>query len=261
MKNNLDYYPHFREADRNAKFKALRAEYGWAGEGRFWALNNRIADADGCWLDLSKEYKLGALATDLDFARSELEQFLTFLAKNCELIIRKDGKITTEILQETLSQTQKKRTAARMRWERRVCAKGGASPEVRENEGFAGANTSPEVGHRVKERKGKESKENNTARFLADFVSYWNALGRRQILETDIPPKQWLALEDMVKRGIDMQRDVFDKLSDWNLKEQDTFSYVWVLENWEKLYAREPFESEKEKLDRILSEKGAENDA
>ena len=47
MKNNIEYYRHHAQSDTHPKFKMLRNEYGWAGEGKFWALNNRIALAEG----------------------------------------------------------------------------------------------------------------------------------------------------------------------------------------------------------------------
>ena len=79
MKKNIEFYPHFAASDQHAKFKMLRVEFGWAGEGKFWALNNRIAQADNCCLDVSKKYNKAALASDLDFNLEEFDKFIVFL--------------------------------------------------------------------------------------------------------------------------------------------------------------------------------------
>ena len=59
MKKNIEYYRHFSGADQHPKFEMLRAKYGWSGDGKFWALNNRIALASNCILDLSKKRRHG----------------------------------------------------------------------------------------------------------------------------------------------------------------------------------------------------------
>ena len=101
MKNNIEYYRHSAQSDQHPKFKMLRNEYGWAGEGKFWALNNRIAQAEGCILDISKKYNKASLANDLDFSIEELEKFVMFLVKDCELIFEtKAGGLTSEQVQE-----------------------------------------------------------------------------------------------------------------------------------------------------------------
>ena len=101
MKNNIEYYRHSAQSDQHPKFKMLRLEYGWAGEGKFWALNNRIAQAEGCILDITKKYNKVILATDLDFSLEELDKFIAFLVNDCQLIVEtKTGGITTEQVQE-----------------------------------------------------------------------------------------------------------------------------------------------------------------
>ena len=56
MKNNIDYYRHEVDAHNNAKIKMLRTKYGWAGEGKFWALNGIIGQAENCEFDISKKF-------------------------------------------------------------------------------------------------------------------------------------------------------------------------------------------------------------
>ena len=102
MKNNIDYYRHKTHSHDHWKFKALRREFGWAGEGKFWALNNMIADAENCRLDLATEKRKKHIAADLDFSPPDFEKYIHFLEHDCELIINEDGFITTEMTQDVL---------------------------------------------------------------------------------------------------------------------------------------------------------------
>lgn len=109
MKNNIEYYQHFTNSDQHPKFKMLRVKYGWAGEGKFWALNNRIGLADDCVLDLSKKYNIASIAYDLDFTLEEFNDFIQYLNDDCNLITLKDNKITTQITKENLDKVMNKR--------------------------------------------------------------------------------------------------------------------------------------------------------
>jgi len=159
MKQNIEFYPHYATSDQHAKFKMLRVEFGWAGEGKFWALNNRIAQADKCCLDVSKKYNKAALASDLDFSMEEFDKFILFLKDDCELISEcEEGIITTDIVIETFDKVMKDRGEARARYRRASGEKG---------------KTSGEKTYRVKERKGKESKVNNyTKVFEVFYIQY-----------------------------------------------------------------------------------------
>jgi len=76
MKKNIEFYPHYANSDQHAKFKMLRVQFGWEGEGKFWALNNRIAQSEDCCLNISKKYNKAALASDLDFKLDEFDVFI-----------------------------------------------------------------------------------------------------------------------------------------------------------------------------------------
>lgn len=120
MKNNLDFFTHYTEASRNRKFKTLRAKYGYAGQGRFWHLNEIIAESDNCRLDLSDEMAKASLADDLKLTIDELMEFIAYLEERCKLIQRDEsGAVTTEQTQEDLSRVMKAREDARERANRR----------------------------------------------------------------------------------------------------------------------------------------------
>lgn len=110
LKNNISYYRHEVHSHNHWKFKVLRKKYGWAGEGKFWALNNIIAASENCYLDISTEAKKISVAVDLDFDLVEFEEFINFLISNCKLIKFVDTDIfTNDIIQETLVMASGKR--------------------------------------------------------------------------------------------------------------------------------------------------------
>lgn len=110
MKNNIDFYQHYANADQHPKFKMLRVQFGWSGEGKFWALNNRIAQSENCCLDISKKYNKASIANDLDFNIQEFDLFIEFLKDDCELIDEcEPGIITTDIIQENFDKVSEKR--------------------------------------------------------------------------------------------------------------------------------------------------------
>lgn len=113
MKNNISYYPHKVVSHGHWKFKALRKKFGWAGEGKFWALHNFICDSEDCCLLLEDEEKFLSIAADIDLSPEELHVFLDFLLTKCKLLIKQENKITTETAQETLAEVMAKRTYQR----------------------------------------------------------------------------------------------------------------------------------------------------
>lgn len=113
MKNNLDFYYHYSDSHEHPKFELLRSKYDWAGEGKFWALNNFIARSENTILDLNKLYNKGAIATKLKFTIEEFEEFLQFLSSECNLIIYKNGLITTDIVTNCYKEVSQKREKSR----------------------------------------------------------------------------------------------------------------------------------------------------
>ena len=154
MKNNLDYYQHYSNSHQHPKFKMLRVKYGWAGEGRFWALNNMIAEAENCMLDLNKEYNKASIAVDLGLSIDELNEFLQYLSENCNLIISDAGIITTGIVRENLTHTNLDREAARNRY---YLGKKSENDEISpENE-----DTSEEKIYKLNQTKLNQTKDEN----------------------------------------------------------------------------------------------------
>jgi len=135
MKNNIKYYRHEVNSHNHGKFKALRAKYGWAGEGQFWALNNMIGEADGCELDLKKGYNRLSIATDLGMSPEQFDEYIQYLADSCHLITLTDGVISTEMTQSCLEEATKERDRAAKKWDRKKVSaeKSKTSAENSEN--------------------------------------------------------------------------------------------------------------------------------
>ena len=167
MKNNIEYYRHSAQSDSHPKFKMLRNEYGWAGEGKFWALNNRIAQAEDCLLDISKKYNKASLANDLEFKVDELDQFIEFLINDCELVfMTEDGFLTNKTIQENFLNVQDNRKRNKDYYEKslikdKVNKLKQTESDIQETETDIQL---PElIQSKVKESKGKERKINQEA--------------------------------------------------------------------------------------------------
>ncbi len=114
MKRNINYYQHYTDSHNHWKFKLLRSKLGWSGEGRFWALNNMIASADDCTLDLNRKNLKASVMFDLGMSQEEFDEFINVLTNECELILNLDGIITTEIVRDNLQEVMKQRERARL---------------------------------------------------------------------------------------------------------------------------------------------------
>ena len=159
MKNNIDFYQHYATADQHPKFKMLRVEFGWEGEGKFWALNNRIAQAENCCLDISKKYNKAAIANDLDFNIKGFDEFIEYLLNDCELIREcSPGTITTDIVQENFERVMVNREKARERKQRSLEKVSKGSGEQSKSSG-------------ERNKKVKESKVNNI--YTPNFLKFW----------------------------------------------------------------------------------------
>lgn len=181
MKNNIDFYQHYANADQHPKFKMLRVQFGWAGEGKFWALNNRIAQSEDCCLDLSKKYNKAAVASDLDFNIKEFDEFIEFLLNDCELINEcSQGLITTEIVQENFNKVMGNREAARLRKQRAIEKVSKGSGELSKGSGDQNKKVKESKG-KVKEintppnpQGGKSSKSKNVNETICRIITYLN---------------------------------------------------------------------------------------
>lgn len=158
MKTNLLYYTHEVNSHHHPKFKILRKKYGWAGEGRFWALNNLIADSKLCILDLSRDFVRKSIAADLDLTLEEFEEFIQFLIHECELLDELNPQqVTTDDVQKCLDEVNKRRRFDRERKQKRA----DSTTETTENQPEKENSTKekPVSAYKVKESKGSKGKK------------------------------------------------------------------------------------------------------
>ena len=137
MKDNLPYFSHDNNARNHPKMKALIAEFGYEGYGRFWALNERIAETSGACIDISKKVNKLDLARELGLDGNGLDRFLSFLSDaEIDLINIVDGKITTDRINELHTKVNKKRKKQRKDENEEI---GGENTEIdSENEEIGG---------------------------------------------------------------------------------------------------------------------------
>jgi hypothetical protein len=94
--------------------KALIAQFGPAGYGRFWMLNEFISQAPEAMLDLSRKVIMLDVAGDLGFNLEELTEFLCFLSDpEIDLIHYENGIVWTDRTQENYKTVRTERERKR----------------------------------------------------------------------------------------------------------------------------------------------------
>ncbi len=136
----------------------LRVKYGWEGEGKFWALNNMIADSDQCQLDLSRKFIVADILDLFQMQHDEFTNFINFLVEDCELINRVGDIITTETVQENYSKVMSKRVRNKTDYEAKTTEPEIQNSEIPINSFIQNFQTSENIQSKVKESKVKESK-------------------------------------------------------------------------------------------------------
>ena len=166
MKNNLPYFSHDNNARNHPKMQALIAEYGYEGYGRFWALNERIAESDGAFFDISKKVNKLALAKELNLDSAGLDNFLSFLADpEIDLINFEKGIITTDRINDLHAKAMESREEAKKRKEKKQ--KQESSPNFSENNSEK-QESSPNFFRdkkREEEKREEETKQENSEDF------------------------------------------------------------------------------------------------
>jgi len=116
MKDTLLFFSHDNNARNHPKMKALIAEFGYEGYGRFWALNERIAETSGACIDISKKVNKLDLAKELNLDGVGLDRFIAFLSDpEIDLINLIDNKISTDRINELYTGVMKNREDERVK--------------------------------------------------------------------------------------------------------------------------------------------------
>jgi hypothetical protein len=138
LKNNINFFTHEVCASEHRKFLILRTYYGegdkgWAMEGRFWRLNSLIGKADECKIDLNLKGEKARIAHDLGLGLKELDEFLTVLEVESELINSDNGVIWTDQTQEDLERAMSSRKSQKDRRNRALPNETETLPNKPEN--------------------------------------------------------------------------------------------------------------------------------
>jgi hypothetical protein len=181
MKSNISFYSHDVDSHNHWKFKTLRRKYDWAGEGKFWALNNMIAKSPNCLLDISSTNKKKAVAAELEFTLPKFEEFINFLADDCELINVKDGVLSSDRTQEDLKRVNRKR-------------EGDRDHKSLKNAPILSTNTEvsvakDEVSVAKTQLSGYESEQIRLDKIIQENTIVSSSEKREEVLGADAPPK------------------------------------------------------------------------
>jgi hypothetical protein len=231
MKNNISHYQHYANAHQHPKFKMLRVKYGWEGEGKFWALNNMIADSDQCQLDLSRKFIVADILDLFQMQHDEFTNFINFLVEDCELINRVGDIITTETVQENYSKVMSKRVRNKTDYESKTTEPEIQNSEIPINSFIQNFQTSENIQSKVKESKVKDIYANQKS-FYKKQLDFSTEKEKYQkfidILfgENDLkkPLDSVLCLKDQV------DAEQFSKLL---LKKTENKTFTFVLQNLE----------------------------
>ncbi len=154
MKDNLSFYSRRTDSHRHPKFKMLRQLYGggsegWAAEGRFWALNDIIAESEMCRLDVTIPRNKANISETLGLGLSDFDRFVdVLLSTDVELLFEiEPGIYSTKKVQERLDAVLVEREKSRKR--KGNAEKSKSSGELNESSG--------EPNNKVKESKVQES--------------------------------------------------------------------------------------------------------
>jgi hypothetical protein len=170
MKDDLPYFTHDNNAHRHPKMKALVAEYGMAGYGMFWILNERIAESNGVFIDITKKVNKLDLAQELGLTGDTFEEFLNFISDpEIDLINYQNGIITTDRTTEDYEKTMSKRKIER---DKKIKGKNSH----RENGDFPGENgdfpdDSPgkNIQNRQEQTRQEENREEQSKTDMDEF--------------------------------------------------------------------------------------------
>lgn|GEM_PF-5235672 len=223
MKDDLPFFSHENNAVNNARMKALRAQYGWEGYGRFWALNEAIARCNNVRLDLSAKVQRSSLANDLGLTTAQLDEFLTFLAdpEECGLIHYVDGIVTTEKTQEDHARVMAERN--RKRKDRAPVTDSfpdfhGSSSEELENGAEDRENGAPKH-HIQEERREDKSRSSSPEAELEEFAPSEKSDAEKPVENLEPP-----------KAPVSSPADDFDPIPTLNVPEGVRFTRKDLLE-------------------------------
>lgn len=231
MKNNISYYSHEVNSHNHWKFKTLRRKYGWAGEGKFWALNNMIAESENCLIDLSNKSKKLAIAAELDFDLDELDAFIDYLRNTCQLLVDVDSLSTTKRVQQVLAQVAEKRKKQRdWKREKSTVKNEESTGKVQKSTTKVKKSTVEKQQSKVKESKVKEREREHAREFEEKALTSEDSKCRFAIPDIDQVTHQF-----HLRGGTQEMAEKFfltHQATDWHLRGSPITQYTSLIPSY-----------------------------
>jgi hypothetical protein len=196
----------------------LRAKYGWEGEGKFWALNNMIAKAEDCKLNIGNKYNLVSIAVDLNFTKEEFLEFIAYLVDECCLVTNDDNFLSTNTTQETLEEVMGNRKRAKERKQRNIEKYSKGYNENTESSGEPTENLRQTFNKESKESKESKVKRESKESSHSPFSKNGKTSLKMDWFENNIwkPwPKKNLSKEEAVEIFISAAPDMTEENKPW----------------------------------------------
>jgi len=154
------YFSHDANAHNDPKILALRSVYGLEGYGRYWVLIEMMRDQADFRIMITK-YVWNAIAMQLQCSAQEAEHFVQDCIEEFKLFLTDGESFWSDSLCRRMTEKEVKREkakkAAETRWHKEK-----ADPEnAKSCEADADALQTHNDSNAIKERKGKENKDNN----------------------------------------------------------------------------------------------------
>lgn len=219
----------------------LRKQFGWAGEGKFWALNNMIAESENCMMNIEDLRQVEVIATDLDLTAEEFLKFIQFLVDKIRLVMVENGFITTQMVQEVLNGVSKKRGYQRNWYKSNSnIERGNQSIETTVSNIESELSNIENEQSKVKEKKVKESKVITPPK---EFNLENSNLYRKPV----IPSKEDVFLVFKSNGGTEEMAEKFfanNSATDWYFRNNPITNFANLvpgfITNWKKYQQDEP---------------------
>ena len=148
------YFSHDSNASQDPKILAMRSVYGWEGYGWYWMLIEMMREQQDYRLDISGKYVFNAFALQMHCTSDAAENFIMDCINEFNLFDTDGTTFWSNSLLRRMSEKDEKsikdRLAAQTRWDKELS-------KCKRNADALQTQCDPNA---IKERKGKENKDN-----------------------------------------------------------------------------------------------------
>ena len=159
------YFSHDSNARNDEKVIPLLHKHGWLGYGLYWALNEKLRDANGYKLERNYEALAFDLRVEQDIVKDIVENFKLYKLNN------------TFFYSETLKQ--------RMLIMEERSVKARESANKRWNKGNTNAMRTQCDGNAIKVKESKVNKSKVTKKIVDEFITLFNSITNKKFISDD----------------------------------------------------------------------------